>query len=282
MRRTVPDPARVHQYSRYHIKHGVALVDNLAPTRGDRPNIFIFVIDSMQPDYLGAYNRRVDYTPHLDALANDSILFHRTYTHYAGTPISEPAIWAGAELLHTHFPQPFDEVNSLRSLARTDGYELGVGYDSVLRQLFSSSDELTRLDTDKDLWNRYEVCSTISQSESHLDARKDKSQPILFYAQPMNVHQFARNDVPSPGSQHWTQRPGMSGRITYEVHWVDSCLGGFLSYLKQRGMYDESIIIVASDHGDATGEFGRFSDSTSIWPEIIHVPLILHPPARMR
>jgi len=98
----------------------------------------------------------------------------------------------------------------------------------------------------------------------------------------MNVHQFARNDVPSAASQHWQGPVGMSGRISYEVHWVDSCLGGFFAYLKQRGMYDNSIIVIASDHGDATGEFGRSSHSTSIWPEIMHVPLIMHVPPKMR
>jgi arylsulfatase A-like enzyme len=74
----------------------------------------------------------------------------------------------------------------------------------------------------------------------------------------------------------------MSIRITYEVHWVDARLGEFFSYLKQRGMYDNSIIIVTSDHGDATGEFGRMSHSTSIWPEIMRVPLIIHLPSKMR
>ena len=265
-----------------HIRQGITLVDNLTPARGERPNIFIFVIDSMRPDYLGAYNPNVDYTPNLDALARDSIVFHRAFTQYAGTSISEPAIWAGAELLHTHFPQPFDEVNSLRTLAKTDGYELIASYDTVLRQLFTPSDDLTRLDTDKDLWNQYEVCSTVEQLESHLDLRPDKSKPVFFYAQPMNVHQFARNDVPSPTSQHWPDRPGLTTRITYEVHWVDSCLGGFVNYLKQHGLYDTSMIVVTSDHGDATGEFGRFSHSTSIWPEIMRVPLILHIPQKMR
>ena len=265
-----------------HIRQGVNLVDNLTATRGKRPNIFIFVIDSMRADYLGAYNSKVDYTPNLDALAHDSIVFHRAYTHYAGTSISEPGIWAGAELLHTHFPQPFDEVNSLRTLARADGYELVVSYDTVLRQLFTPSDDLVKLDTDKELWNQYEVCSTLGQLESHLDSRQDKSAPVFFYAQPMNVHQFARNDVPSPTSQHWPNRPGLNTRITYEVHWVDSCLGGFVNYLKQRGMYENSMIVIASDHGDATGEFGRSSHSTSIWPEIMRVPLILHIPQEMR
>lgn len=265
-----------------HIRQGVKLVDTMVATQGERPNIFIFVIDSMRADYLGAYNPQVDYTPNLDALARDSVVFHRVYSQYAGTSISEPAIWAGAELLHTHFPQPFDEVNSLRTLAKTDRYDLVASYDTVLKQLFTPSDDLTRLDTDKDLWNRYEACSTVSELESHMDSRQDKTMPVFFYAQPMNVHQFARNDVPSPTSQHWPDRVGLNTRITYEVHWVDSCIGGFVNYLKQRGLYDSSIIVVSSDHGDATGEFGRNSHSTSIWPEIMRVPLIMHLPTSMR
>ncbi len=266
-----------------HITAGVRLVDNLAPAPGDRPNIFIFVIDSMRPDYLGAYNpEQVHYTPNLDALARDSVVIHHAFTQYAGTSLSEPAIWSGALLLHTHFPQPFDAVNSLRSLARTDGYQLMASYDTVLRQLISPSDELTKLDADKQLWNQYEACSTVEQLESALDTRQDKARPVLFYTQPMNVHQFARNDVPSPTSQNWQSPAGMNARITYEVHWVDGCLGGFFDYLKKRGVYDNSIIIVTSDHGDATGEFGRTSHSTSIWPEIMRVPLIIHLPPTMR
>ena len=63
---------------------------------------------------------------------------------------------------------------------------------------------------------------------------------------------------------------------------MDQCLGEFFRDLKRRGMYDNSIIIVTSDHGDATGEFGRTSHSTVIWPEVMHIPLIIHLPARMR
>jgi arylsulfatase A-like enzyme len=162
----------------------------------------------------------------------------------------------------------------------------------VLRELFPASDNLVKLDTGKNLWNQYEVCSTLQQLESEMDerartgqmkdGRKHQPQPVLFYTQPMNVHQFARNEVPSPSSQNWQGPAGLNPRITYEVHWVDACLGQFVGYLKQRGMYDNSIIVVASDHGDATGEFGRTSHSTSIWPEIMHVPLIVHVPPKMR
>ncbi|HEY1262746.1 MAG TPA: sulfatase-like hydrolase/transferase, partial [Terriglobales bacterium] len=132
------------------------------------------------------------------------------------------------------------------------------------------------------LWNRYEICSTMQQTEQLLEQRSDPHRPVMFYAQPMNVHQFARNDVPSPTAAHWQAPPGFNSRISYEVHYVDGCLGSFFKYLKQHGMYDNSIIVVASDHGDATGEFGRSSHSLIIYPEIIRVPLIIHVPPAMR
>ena len=260
----------------------VRLVDNLSPTQGARPNIFVFVIDAMRPDYLGAYNPRANYTPNLDAFARDSVVLHNAYSQYAGTSLSEPALWAGAMMLHAHYLQPFAKVNGLEQMLRADHYQMVVSMDEVLKEVLSPTDPLIKLDTDKQLWNQLEIGSTLRQAESVLDNHGHSQEPVFFYDQPKNVHQFARNDVPSPTSQHWQAPEGMSIRITYEVHWVDACLGEFFSYLKQRGMYDNSIIIVTSDHGDATGEFGRISHSTSIWPEIMRVPLIIHLPPKMR
>ncbi|HTS05283.1 MAG TPA: sulfatase-like hydrolase/transferase, partial [Candidatus Eisenbacteria bacterium] len=260
----------------------IDLVNSLTPNRSERPNIFIFVIDSMRPDYLGAYNSSIDYTPNLDAFARDSIVLHHAYSQYAGTSLSEPAIWSGAMMLHAHYLQPFSRLNSLDRLLHIDEYRMLVSSDEVLSAIMPADPHVVSLDTDKKLWNQLEIGSTLQQAETFLDAHPQQEQPIFLYAQPKNVHQFARNDVPSPTSQHWPDRPGLNTRITYEVHWVDSCLGQFFGYLKQHGLYDNSIIIVTSDHGDATGEFGRTSHSTSIWPEIMRVPLIMHLPTKMR
>jgi arylsulfatase A-like enzyme len=146
----------------------------------------------------------------------------------------------------------------------------------------SPSDDLIQLDTDKKLWNRFEACSTVEETQNALDSRTDKSRPVLFYAQPMNVHQFANNDVPGMNSTNWRIRPDFNNRIAYEVHWVDDCMGRFVAYLKTRGMYDNSIVILTSDHGDATGQFGRFSHSLQLYPEVLRVPLIVHLPKNMR
>ncbi len=95
------------------------------------------MIDSLRQDYVGAYNSKVDFTPNLDAFASDSVVIHNVYTQYAGTSLSEPAIWAGAMLLHAHYLQPFTRVNSLEKLATADGYQMVVSDDEILRQLLS-------------------------------------------------------------------------------------------------------------------------------------------------
>jgi Sulfatase len=258
------------------------LVNPLTPVSGKRPNIFLFVIDSVRRDYVGAYNPKVTFTPNLDAFARDSVAVGNVFTPYAGTSLSEPAIWAGALLLHAHFLQPFSRVNSLEKLAKTDGYQMFVSDDEILGEILSPSDPLVKLDTDKKIWNQLEVCSTVGQLETALDQRSDKTRPIFFYSQPKNVHQFARNDLPTAKAANWPPQPGFNYRISFELHQADECLGGFFGWLKARGLYDDSIIIVTSDHGDATGELGRSSHSLIIYPEIMRVPLIMHLPKAMQ
>ena len=244
------------------------LVDPLVRAQGERPNVFLFVIDSMRPDYLGAYNPKADFSPNLDAFARDGVVIHNAYTQYAGTSLSEPAIWAGTMLLHDHDLGTFAKVNALEKLAHVDGYQMVVSYDMFLRQMLAPSDDLIALDADKP-WNQVEVCSTIRQVEQVLDGNANRPRPVFFYSQPMNVHQFAHNDLPRMTAANWQARPGFVNRIAYEVHQVDQCMGGFFAYLKQRNLYDKSIVIVASDHGDATGDYGRYSHSLSIYPEVI-------------
>jgi hypothetical protein len=258
------------------------LVDRLVPDNGPKPDIFIIVIDSLRPDYLGAYNPRVDFTPNIDALARDSVVMRRAYADYAGTSLSEPSIWSGALLLHSHFAQPFQKVDSLEKLAHVDGYRMVVSYDAVLSELLAPSDDLVKLDADKKSWGEIEISSTLRNLEDVLDRRPTNASPVFFYTQAMNVHAHAANDLPKRTSRNWKTREGFDDRIAYAVHQTDESLGAFVGYLRSKNRYDNSIVIVTADHGEATGELGRTSHSTIIYPEVMRVPLIVHLPRAMR
>jgi sulfatase-like protein len=257
------------------------LVQPLTQRPGPAPNIFIIVMDSMRPDYLGAYNPRVDFTPNMDAFARDSVVFRQAYSQYGGTTLSEPALWAGLMLLHSHYPQPFSLLNNLEKVVNANRYQMMVSYDTVLQQILSPGDDLVKLDTDKENWRSFDACTTVPQLANALDARADKRRPVFFYSQPMNVHQFARNNRPNWRTTSW-RRPGFDPRISVAVKGADECLGAFFSMLKQRNLYDDSIIILTSDHGDATGAFGRSGHAISIYPEIMRVPLLVHVPRSLR
>jgi arylsulfatase A-like enzyme len=258
------------------------LVETLVPTKEVRPNIFLIVIDSMRPDYVGAYNDKVHFTPNLDAFAKDSVVIHNAYSPYAGTSLSEPAIWAGTLLLHAHYIQPFARINSLERLMRTDGYQMILSEDEILASLVPPAPDILRLDKNIHVWGELELSSTLAQLEGVLEHRTATDPPVFFYSQPKNVHQFASNRLPNAMQAGWKAIPGFNYRISYEVHQVDGFFGEFFAWLKQRGEYDNSIIIITSDHGDATGEFGRSSHSLIIYPEIMRVPLIVHLPESMR
>jgi hypothetical protein len=94
----------------------VALVSSLQAAPGPKPNIFIFVIDSLRQDYVSAYNPQVTFTPSLGRFAADSTVFRNAFTHYGATGLSEPSIWVGGLMPHQQYISPFGPMNSLQKL----------------------------------------------------------------------------------------------------------------------------------------------------------------------
>ena len=87
-----------------------------------RPHIFVIVVDSLRPDYLSPYNPKVTFTPAIAAFARESIVLRRAFTPYAGTALSQPALWAGGLIQRAMYVKPFAAVNNLERLLATNGY----------------------------------------------------------------------------------------------------------------------------------------------------------------
>jgi len=68
-------------------------------------------------------------------------------------------------------------------------------------------------------------------------------------------------------------------RYIKEVEYVDGYIGELLSELKARGLYDDTLVIFTSDHGEALGERKMIGHVQNLHDEMIHVPLVIKPPA---
>lgn len=63
-----------------------------------------------------------------------------------------------------------------------------------------------------------------------------------------------------------------------DVRYLDHHLGDLVDALKQRGLFEETVFIVTSDHGELFGEHGLFGHPPSGYEESFHVPLVLFGP----
>ena len=60
--------------------------------------------------------------------------------------------------------------------------------------------------------------------------------------------------------------------------YVDEWIGRILDELKAKGRYDESLIVLLGDHGDAFWEHGFIGHSNTPFDELVNVPLIVKLP----
>ena len=67
-------------------------------------------------------------------------------------------------------------------------------------------------------------------------------------------------------------------RYALEVERVDRTLAEFFAGLRAAGLYDESLIVLTSDHGEALGEQGVVGHVVNLRDEMLRVPLIVKTP----
>lgn len=66
------------------------------------------------------------------------------------------------------------------------------------------------------------------------------------------------------------------------LRFVDAEIGRLLEGFEARGILDNTLVIVSSDHGESFGERGLMYHGHSLYPEQIHVPLLLRYPSAIR
>jgi len=65
-----------------------------------------------------------------------------------------------------------------------------------------------------------------------------------------------------------------------EVSYLDQLLADLFATLKSDGIAEETLVVLTSDHGEFLGERGSFYSHKGLYPETLHVPLMLHLPGQ--
>lgn len=245
-----------------------------------RPHVFVFVVDSLRRDYLSPYNPAVTFTPAIQQFANESTTFTRAFTRYGATGLSVPSIWVGGMVLHKQYVLPFAPMNALHDLLGHHGYRRWMSMDNIVEIIMPRDGSLDEIDRGVGVGD-FRMCASIDDVRRRLDRLASDSTPTFVWSLPQDVHVAVLN---REGNNAIDARNYDAFYAPYasRVRRFDECFGGFVNDLKAKGLYDDSLIVLTSDHGDSLGEEGRWGHAYTLYPEVVQVPLVVHLPAYAR
>jgi arylsulfatase A-like enzyme/Flp pilus assembly protein TadD len=252
------------------------------PRASNRIPVILITIDTLRSDHLPAYGYHDVDTPAIDAFRRDAVLFERAYSHVPLTLPSHTTMFTGRlpadNGVRDNIGFHLDEkIPTLASLLKANGYATGAAVSAyVLRRESGISRGFDFYDDNIDPANSGGNVGRVQRKGNETAAIAEKwigdhaSQPLFFFLHLYEPH--SPYDPPEPYRSKY--------RLPYdgEIASADAIVGDFFAFLKKQGLYDQSLIILLSDHGEGLGDHKEQEHGIFLYREALQVPLIVKLP----
>lgn len=286
--------------------------DQSAPTE----NVVIVTLDCARPEAISCYDDRFPFwrslpvrpdTPYIDSLAADGARYTNAVCQAPFTPASHASILTGLNpynhgIRHIIGHRLADETETLAETLSEKGYSTAgfigahalsssFGLDRGFDQ-YSESFEHTA--SNWELGSR-RTCEEVTDCALSWLSEQSASRNFLF------VHYFDAHDGDLPEQTELSAisrtreflgpiderlgrplqvRSGYGRRFHLrQIQRIDRQLGRLLDHLRDSGMYEDTLIFVLADHGDAFGEHGEFNHREFLYDTTVRIPFIAKFPA---
>ena len=262
-----------------------ASVKKAAPKAPVHPNVILITIDTLRADHVGCYGAQQVKTPTLDALAADGVVFERAISQVPLTWPSHAVILTGTYPFQNGVQdftgQPLaPQFRSVAQAFKQAGYATGAVVSAFvldrswgLGRGFDFYDDAFSAETfeKKDIGL---VDRRAGESIAHALAwlKQTPHRPFFLWLHLYDPH--SPYDPPEPYRTEYA-----SHLYDGEIAYADHELGRLMEWLKQSHLYDASLIMALSDHGESLGEHGEDEHGFFVYNATVHVPLIVKPPA---
>lgn len=239
--------------------------------------VILISVDTLRADHLPAYGYREVRTPAFDALARDSIVFENAYAQAPLTLPSHATILTG--LLPTQHGVRDNsgfrlsaEHPTLAAALKARGYATGAAVSSfALRKDRGLAAGFDLYDDDFGAGSIDERSGVESVKRLEAFADAHATAPLFLFLHLYEPH--TPYAPPAPFAAEYAARP-----YDGEIAAADSAVGGFLEYLKRKGLYERALIVFLSDHGEGLGDHGEDEHGVFLYRETIRVPLFVKLP----
>ncbi|HVP90459.1 MAG TPA: sulfatase-like hydrolase/transferase [Terriglobales bacterium] len=244
-------------------------------------NVLLVTLDTTRPDHLGCYGDAAARTPSIDGLAAAGVRFERVYCQAPLTLPSHTSILTG--------------LYPLRHGVRNNGHALAEGVRTLAEMLKANGYATAAFVSSFSVDSRFGLArgfdvydDTFAAHESLKGANSQRRAGETFdrFSRWMDkapggrffcwVHYYDPHlpyDPPSPYKEEFRDHL-YDGEIAYMDHYV----GALIGRLKAKGLFDDTLVVVAGDHGEGLGDKVELGHGVFLYDETLRVPLIFENP----
>jgi arylsulfatase A-like enzyme/Flp pilus assembly protein TadD len=253
--------------------------------RDSQMNVLLVTLDTTRADRLGCYGSSRARTPNLDALAAAGVRFESVYCQVPLTTPSHCSILTGTYPLYhqVHNNGSYGlpaELTTLAEILKGRGFQTAAFVASFtvdsrfgLAQGFDVYDDrLTEGEAFKPSNAERKADKVYAAFRGWLDSRGDGS----FFCWVHFYDPHIPYDPPAPYSIDFADSP-YDGEIAYMDHYV----GQVMAALREKGLFQNTLVVLAGDHGEAFGEKVEVGHGVFLYDGTLRVPMIFSAEGRL-
>jgi choline-sulfatase len=220
-----------------------------------KPNLVLITLDSARADRMDFLGAKAAFTPNLDRLAKESIVFEHAYAQAPGTIVSHATILSGVYPQSTGMSEIGGTLPSalpyLPDLLKAQGYRTAA---------FVSSNELDPRNGLAQGFSRgFQTYETSGETGAAVWLANNANASFFLW-----VH----ISVPLPPAAYYNA----------VLREEDATIGKLLAVLRQQKLDAATALIVVAAHGESLGAHGEDTHGIFLYDETIHVPLLIKLP----
>ena len=241
-------------------------------------NVLLICVDTLRPDRLGYNGHFRNTSPTIDRLSSEGVRFEKHYSVAGWTLPSMATILTGT-YPRDHGATDFHwsvapDLPTLAGVLKREGYDTRAYVSHVvLKPAFGLAEGFKSYDYSVlNIGHPHDVSTSKELTDLVLADLPKIKKPFFIWAHYFDPH-FAY--LPHGEWAYFGNRD--IDRYDQEIAYTDYHISRLLDELKRRGMYNDTIIVFTSDHGEEFGEHGGSFHET-LHEEVLLVPLVIRAP----